>query len=331
MTDWTTPTGRTGTMMIRDTGTVVEFWLKAASDTYNYYGIYWSYSANGKNSSARKVFPSGGNWLKLGSVTVTTDQTVGFYIRKTGTTGLGGPTAFLHSITRQTVPPAPDMGLYSYTDTTVNVNVNTNGNGGVPIDQIQVMYGTDRSAMNTSYTGANLVDGTGVISGLSRGETYYMHARMHNTKGWSSWSNTVAVRMKSAPSKMGKPYITNITQQTVYFKMSAPFDGNSPITGYRIGYGTSPDAPTDYIYWNIALTRGVYHLNPGTTYYFWAQAENAYGNSYLSDPSSALVQAGAMVNVNGTWKRAVPYVNVGGVWKLAQPWVRHAGKWKETQ
>ena len=39
-------------------------------------------------------------------------------------------------------------------------------------------------------------------------------------------------------------------------------------------------------------------------------------------------RATARVNVNGTWKTAIPYVRVNGVWKVAQAWVKSGGVWK---
>ena len=60
MTDYTKATGSTGTMMIRDTGTDVEFWLKAGNNTYKYQ-LPWQYTVNGVNSGPLQFrFVSGG-------------------------------------------------------------------------------------------------------------------------------------------------------------------------------------------------------------------------------------------------------------------------------
>lgn len=329
MTDWIKSTGRTGSIMIRDTGTKVEFWLKAAADTYNYYGIPWRAKVNGTITARKTVFPTGGNWTLCGSFNVTTDQTVTFYMGKSGTTGLGGPTYFAHRIIRTTVPGVPFVHLNGTTDTTMTVDADTKGDGGARIDQIQLGYGTSSSGA-TSFANLSLVNGYGKITGLVRGTTYYVWVRAHNTIGWSHWSTPRSVRTKSGPSAMATPLVTNVTQSAVYFKLSPNFDGGSPALGYRIGYGTSSGGPTDYIDWNIALTRGVYNLQPGKTYYFWAQANNAYGASAWSGRTQATVLAGAVITVGSTKKRAVPYIRQSGVWKLAQPWVKHGGVWKKT-
>jgi hypothetical protein len=36
----------------------------------------------------------------------------------------------------------------------------------------------------------------------------------------------------------------------------------------------------------------------------------------------------AYVNVNGTWKQAIPWVNIGGTWKQVVPYINNAGTWK---
>ena len=332
MTDWTHSTGRTGTMMIRDTGTTVEFWLKAAADTYNYYGVPWSYTANGKNSGTRKyVFPTGGAWQKLGSVNVTTDQTVYFYLYKTGTTGLGGPTTFSHKITRTSVPPAPSLRVTSVTDTTASVNADSNGNGGLSADQVQLGYGTSSSAP-TSYFSLNVTNGYGQVTGLTRGKTYYFWARIHNAKGWGSWSRRVSAKTWTIPSAPTRPVQYDPTQNIIKMKTTLNSTGGAPILETQIGIGSTPNTVDTWVTDGGGDLRVWFtNLTPGKTYYFWARTRNSVGWSANSVRGTGFTVAGAKVKVGNAFKAAVPYVNVGGVWKLAQPWVRKSGVWMKTK
>ena len=130
MTDWTKSTGAYGVMMIRDTGSTVEFWLKGNSSTYNY-NLPWRYTINGSTSSWRSYsFGPSNNYQRLGSWNITTSQTVTFYLGDTNTYGLGGPTTFSHAISRGGGPAKPTLKITSYTDTTINVNADNNGSGG---------------------------------------------------------------------------------------------------------------------------------------------------------------------------------------------------------
>lgn len=36
------------------------------------------------------------------------------------------------------------------------------------------------------------------------------------------------------------------------------------------------------------------------------------------------------LNVNGTWKRGIPYVNINGVWKKGIPYIKINGEWKKA-
>lgn len=37
------------------------------------------------------------------------------------------------------------------------------------------------------------------------------------------------------------------------------------------------------------------------------------------------------INVNGTWKLAIPWINVNGTWKKATAWINVGGTWKKCQ
>jgi hypothetical protein len=325
MVDWTKATGNSGTMMIRDTGSVVEFWLRAGSSTFNH-DLPWKYTVNGSTSSWREFdFVSGGDWQKLGGWTINYSQTVTFYLGDTGTSGLGGPTTFSHAIDRASPPSPPSKPvLSSITSTSMFVTFTDGANNGAGIDSRQITYGVSPNGGITNIAS----DGSTSIGGLTPGTVYYFWARTHNSEGWSGWSvraNATTLRVPDAPSA---PVMSEITQVSAVATWTPNGTGGSAITGYDIGWGTSSTAPTTIQ--AATSPRTITGLDPGTNYYFWARAKNAIGTGPWSAPTMAHTIAGAWVKVGAVWKEAVPYVKVGGVWKVARPWVRVAGTWRET-
>lgn len=326
MTDYTRATGSTGTMMIRDTGTYVEFWIKAGSATFAY-DMPWGYTINGvTNNSQQFNFQSGGNWQRVGSWNVTSDQTVTFRLFDTGTSGLGGPTTFSIAIDRTSAPPIPPpWTIEVIEDTSVRGDTDGFGNGGLAIDQIQVGYSLSNSGP-TWYVNTDL-NGWGWVTGLQRGKTYYFWVRTHNSKGWSIWSTRTQATTKNFPPYPTAPALSLIRQTSLKTVFSGNGDGGSPVLEWQTGYGTDPSYPQTLVSgYSMILSS----LSPGQTYYVWGRGRNKYGWGAWSARSTATLLAGAWVDVNGVKKRAVPYVKVNGVWKVAEPWSKIQGLWKVT-
>jgi hypothetical protein len=327
MTDYLKATGSTGTMMIRDDGLTVSFWLKAGSTTFNH-NLPWGYVVAGVTSPTLEFdFVSGGAWQMLKSWNLTATQTVTFKIYDSGTTGLGGPTTFSQLITRTTVPSAPSTPILSNaTATTIDAKFTDGATGGLAIDQRQLGWST--SIVGPTSTMAS--DGTDTITGLTAGTTYHVWARTHNANGWSAWSGYSTITTPKVPYPPDIPSATNIgpVSVTVVWTPPSAGDGGSPITAYEVSYGTDPLVHAASVTGTSPLT--VTGLQPGTRYYFWVRAQNAVGWSAYSAPVVATTIAGVRLKVGAEWKIAIPYVNVGGVWKLAQPFVRYLGVWKGT-
>lgn len=187
MVDYTKSTGSSGTMMIRDTGSYVEFWLKAASATHND-ALPWDYVVNGWSAGAWKHFnfQSGGNWQRVSRFNITYTQTVTFKIGDSGTNGLGGPTTFSHAINRAKAPDPPSaVTLSSVTTNSVFATFTDGDNNGDAIDNRQIGYGTNDTTVQKTVTS----DKSTSITGLTPGTKYYFWARTHNSEGWSSWSS----------------------------------------------------------------------------------------------------------------------------------------------
>lgn len=327
MVDYKKTTGVNGTMMIRDTGSDVEFWFKAgySSDWWN--GMPFNWTANGKTTYKTINYPTGANWYKVGEVRITDSQTVTFRLLEgSSATGIGGPTTFSQAIKRDTIPAKPTTPVISnITSTSVYATFSDGSNGGDAIDARQIGYGTSSTSVQNIVSS----DRSTTISGLAPGTTYYFWARTHNSEGWSAWSGRATAKTLKVPDPPTPPLLAAVRMISVDAAWSANGNGGSSITGFEVGYSISATgSPTT----TVAATspKTVTGLSPGTVYYFRTRAKNSVGWSAWSSATSIRTLAGAYVKVGAEWKLAVPYVNVGGVWKLVEPWTKSVGVWKRT-
>lgn len=197
MTDYTHGTGSGGTMLIRDTGTTVEFWVKAGSTGTYAYQMPYGWTVNGVTGTSTARYEQGAAYLKLKVFTVSSSQTVTFRLGATGTNGLGGPTTFSQAISRSTVPNAPtSLTLSGITASTVNVAFTDGANNGAAIDQRQIAYGPTLTGTHT-YIGS---DGSTTVTGLKPGTLYYFWARTHNSRGWSAFTGPKTAKTTSTVS-----------------------------------------------------------------------------------------------------------------------------------
>lgn len=327
MTDYTKTTGVNGKMMIRDTGTDVEFWFKAgySSDWWN--GMPFNWTANGYTTSRTINYPTGADWYKVGEVRITDSQTVTFRLTDgSSASGIGGPTTFSQAIKRDTNPAKPTTPVISnITSTSVHATFQDGSNGGDAIDARQIGYGTSSTTVQDTVSS----DRSTTISSLTPGTTYYFWARTHNSEGWSAWSGRASAKTLKVPDAPSIPLLSSARMTSVDVAFSPNGSGGSTITGYEIGWSTSSSGnPTNSV--AAKSPQVVTGLAPGTMYYFRTRAKSSVGWSSWSKAASVRTVAGAYVKVGAEWKLSVPYVRVGGVWKIAEPWVRSVGVWKKT-
>lgn len=187
MTDYKKSTGSSGVMMIRDTGSYVEFWLNSYNSTTYNYNLPWGGTVNGSTFTRTSSYSKGAGWVKLGSWYVSSSQTVTFRLFDTGTSGFGGPTTFSVSISRSKIPdPPPKPTLTKTGFNRVLVTFKDGDNNGSAIDARQIAYGTSSAAPNV---GPFASDGSTEFTNLVPGVRIYFFARTHNAYGWSKWSD----------------------------------------------------------------------------------------------------------------------------------------------
>jgi hypothetical protein len=328
MVDYKKDTGSSATMMIRDTGTNVEFWLNSNNSSTFSHQLPWSYTdASGTSGTKYHDYSAGEGWSLVRRWSVTTDQNVTFRIGDTGTSGFGGPTSFTVAIDRASIPSPPSIvTLSGVTNTSVNATFTDGAANGAAIDTRQIGYGTSASTVQSTITS----DRSTTITGLTPGTTYYFWARTHNAKGWSGYGARGTATTYRVPDAPDSTIVSDVAQTTAWVSFTDNGNGGSAILERRVYWNTVANETGIQSIAYAGTPVQVTGLLPATTYYFWARVRNAAGWSGYSQYVIETTVAGAYVLVGTIWKQAIPYVNVGGVWKLARPWSRVAGVWKET-
>ena len=285
MPDYDKKTGSVGTLRIRDTGTLVEFWILCSSaTTFNNTGVPWTGRVNGTNVSGNIKLPKGFSPIKVASYTAVGSQTVQFNMGASQTTSLGGPTSHSAAITRATVPPAPTWdggGLEERTTTSMRIRFVGRGNGGSTITKWELQRST------TSNFSANVVTitstGVSTVTGLTPGTRYYWRARGVNAVGNGAWTTTLTTDTLNVPVAPGTPVATDVTNQGFVLSWAAPADNRgATISGYEVWIATN-NTFTQNVQ-KKATTAAVRTftftgLSSLTTYYIRVFAKSDNGNS----------------------------------------------------
>ena len=189
MVDYTKATGSTGTMMLRDTGSTVEFWLKSGQSSTWFGSRTFSYTSPHGNGSWSGSYDAGNTWQRIGYITATATGTYSWTMPSTGTQGFGGPTTQSVYISRATVPPAPTPVTFTnIAHESVRTIFNSNGTGGAAIIEWQLAFGTNGSSQTGAGNALYSSSGTRDMTGLIPGQYYAAWARGRNSVGWGPWS-----------------------------------------------------------------------------------------------------------------------------------------------
>ena len=174
---------------------------------------------------------------------------------------------------RPGIPPQPTVAQATATSATVTV---TSGAGGIPISF--TVTTVEDPARQCTVTGSS---GSCPVTGLTTGNTYTFTATATNSGGTSLASVASAPITLATPTAPGAPTVGSWTPHStqVDLSWSAPSNGGSPITGYRIQWSDDSSAGPfdDSVTVGNVLNGTVTGLINGMTYWFRVAAINAIG------------------------------------------------------
>lgn len=207
MVDYLQGTGVSGTMMIRDTGINVEFWINSGQSSTWWGSVNWAWeSPNGQGNGFFGYNPGEG-WKHVGTIAVTASGNVTWTIGDTGTQGVGGPTTQTVWLNRTPPPPptkrpsppgAPTFSEITPTSVKVTWGASTD-NGGSPIDSYLLRYWPNAAGTGPYVDHSSRNDRSRVVTGLTPGNEYRFVVFAHNgspdNSGFSNPSAAKVVRM----------------------------------------------------------------------------------------------------------------------------------------
>lgn len=212
--------------------------------------------------------------------------TVTYYFRITAVNTIGESNySENESAEAYALPSAPRNLQATAGDTQVTLNWEAPTSDGGALISYYVVYQNGVAKPNT-YLGT-----TAIVTGLTNGVTYTFTVTAVNPAGPGPESNSVSATPTLTIGRPAAPSIVvNPGYLCAYMSWTPNSDGGSPITGYKIYYGTSSPASTYYA--TLPPTQMSMTVNPnptltaGTNYYFSVVATNAVGDSVPAESTA---------------------------------------------
>jgi hypothetical protein len=199
-----------------------------------------------------------------------------FQVAATNSVGTGSYSTASSAVTPRTVPGAPASVTSNPSNGSVSIAFTApSSNGGSAVTSYQ--YSTNDSTFVTAATNPFTVSGT-------NGTAITVYVRAVNVAGAGA-STSAASTPRTVPDQVGTP-TSSLGDRRFTISWTAPGNGGSAITGYRVQYSTNGgstwtgDATT-------ASTSYTFTLANGTSYVGRVQAINVAGDGSYSAASTA--------------------------------------------
>lgn len=171
----------------------------------------------------------------------------------------------------------------------------------------------------TDITISHNADGS--FPGVSLGFWSYSY---HFQPNQETWGSAGARSVPSIPryANFTKHYIESTTEDsiTVYWNSDANCNG--------LQYSLNGGSWTDVSGWPSYTIKG---LKGGTSYNVRTRIKRSDSGLWTESGTLSAITKDYVVrlNVNGTWKKGVPYIKMNGAWKKTIPYVKVNGAWKK--
>ena len=192
--------------------------------------------------------------------------------------GTGSPNLLLYNGS----PGAPALvatgGLNS-----VHLSWTTPNDGGSPITGFVVYRGTSPGGEDLNHPVATLGSGATTFddTGLPAQTTYYYEVAAVNAVGQTLSAEQSALTEPFAP--LAPPLVATAGNGVVHLTWTPPFDGGSPITGYRVYRGSTSGGETLLTPLGAGATSyDDSSVTNGSTYYYQVTARNSIGEGSRS-------------------------------------------------
>jgi fibronectin type 3 domain-containing protein len=262
------------------------------------YNIYRGTSP-GAESSTPVATVSGTSFTDPGLTNGTTYYYKVAAVNSAGTSPQSGEASATPTGVQATVPMAPQSLTATAGSLTVRLSWSApSSDGGSPITGYNVYRGTSPGQESGTPVATNVTTTSFNDSGLTNGTTYYYTVKAVNAVGTSPASNEASATPQATAPSAPSGLVASAGNGQVVLSWTVPnSDGGTPITGYNVYRGTSPNGES-----STPLASNVASSNftdttaaNGTTYYYTVKAVNAAGTSPASNEASATPQAAVTV------------------------------------
>ena len=196
--------------------------------------------------------------------------------------GTGAYSTITNTATTCGVPAAPTIGTITPGNLQLSVAFTAGATNGATITNYE--YSTDSGTNWTVRTPSNSTSPL-VITGLTNGVTYPIRLRAVNVVGSGTASSVVSATPRTVPDQVGT--VTPTPGSTsISLTWSAPYNGGSSITGYKIERSTDLSGWTTVVASTTTIPYSVILLTSGSPYYFRVSAINVAGTGAASNTVS---------------------------------------------
>ncbi len=229
-----------------------------------------------------------GNSYEIGSLTNGTEYEI-----QVQATNAAGDSGYSDSVTAKpcTVPSKPAAPTLTAGNAKLTVSWSAPSNGSCDITGYTVRH---RVKDTTNWTTSSSQTGLSYeIADLTNGTEYEVQVQATNAAGDSGYSDSVKATPRTVPSKPAAPTLT-AADKKLTAAWTAPADGGSAITGYKVRHRETSDTDPNPNTWTTSSALGtsslsydISSLTNGTEYEVQVQATNAAGDSGYSDSAKA--------------------------------------------